>query len=309
MREGTEGTEFDTKTRSARRRTKDRSRRAKRGSDEALISTELSGADRALDDSPAFGGDATVAGRHAVTAFVSVDFEPSCQIRAFVSSSCRTTPRAQVLPRGADESVEERRELARAPEVLRVPLHADAELGVGLLDRLDHAVGRRGRRDQAGPDATDGLMVAAVDAAACARRRPTAPSARSSREPGVDVNGVGFGALRLDDAVRERRGDRRGDVLHERAAGGDVEHLRAAADGEERQVGRHRAAGEIDLELVASRLGILDRRVPRRRRRARGRCLRRRSGAGRRSRRRSLRGLSLTSSTRARPPACSTDAT
>ena len=37
-------------------------------------------------------------------------------------------------------------ELSGPPEVLRVPLDADAELGVRRLDRFDHAVGRRRRR-------------------------------------------------------------------------------------------------------------------------------------------------------------------
>ena len=57
-----------------------------------------------------------------------------------------------------------------------------------------------------------------------------------------------------------RRHERR-DVLDERAAGGDVQDLRAAADREQRQVAGHRPARQIDLELVAPRLGIVDRRV------------------------------------------------
>ena len=56
--------------------------------------------------------------------------------------------------------------------------------------------------------------------------------------------------------------DRRRYVLDERSAGGDVEHLCAPADGQQRQVSRHRAPGEIDLELVAPRFRVLDRRVP-----------------------------------------------
>ena len=68
-----------------------------------------------------------------------------------------------------------------------------------------------------------------------------------------------FGSTMLCESVDV---DRRRDVLHERAAGGDVQHLGAAADREQRQVGRHRPARQIDLELVAPRLGIFDRRVP-----------------------------------------------
>ena len=101
--------------------------------------------------------------------------------------------------------------------------------------------------------------------------------------------------------VRQVDVDRGRDVLDERAAGGDVQHLRAAADGEQRQVGSHRAPREIDLELVASRLGIVDGRVPLL-------AVEHRidvAAAGQQQRRRSrpstLRGLSLTSRTRARP--------
>ena len=48
----------------------------------------------------------------------------------------------------------------------------------------------------------------------------------------VDEAAPGF----LADAVGERFGDLAGDVLHQRAAEGDVQHLESAADGEHRQV-------------------------------------------------------------------------
>ena len=67
--------------------------------------------------------------------------------------------------------------------------------------------------------------------------------------------------LGLDQRVGEFGLHRGRDVLHERAAGGDVQHLRAPADGEDRQVGVHRAARHVDFELVASRLGVFDARV------------------------------------------------
>ena len=47
-------------------------------------------------------------------------------------------------PRGFEEPFEQRTELAGAPEVLRMPLDAEAEARRGILDRLDDAVGRRG---------------------------------------------------------------------------------------------------------------------------------------------------------------------
>ena len=41
---------------------------------------------------------------------------------------------------GFDEFFEQRSELARAPEVLRMPLHGDAEARAGTLDRFDDAI-------------------------------------------------------------------------------------------------------------------------------------------------------------------------
>ena len=42
-----------------------------------------------------------------------------------------------------EEPLEQLAEFASAPEVLGVPLHADAERRAGTFDRFDHAVGRR----------------------------------------------------------------------------------------------------------------------------------------------------------------------
>jgi hypothetical protein len=75
---------------------------------------------------------------------------------------------------------------------------------------------------------------------------------------------------RARQAVRQRTGNLRRDVLHQRAAAGDVEHLDAAADGEHRQPPRARGGDQGNLELIAFALGFDDglmRRlaVPRRR--------------------------------------------
>src|SRR5262245_17091498 len=48
------------------------------------------------------------------------------------------------------------------PERLRVPLHAQHEAAAWLLDRLDHTVGRPGRRDEPPTEVSDRLMVEAV---------------------------------------------------------------------------------------------------------------------------------------------------
>ena len=88
---------------------------------------------------------------------------------------------------------------------------------------------------------------------------------------------------------------------------GDVEHLRAAADCEDRQILFHRAAGEIDLELVAPWLGVLHALVA-------VLAVENRidvAAAGQQhsvERSRTARGLSLTSSTRGRAPERSIDA-
>ncbi len=44
-------------------------------------------------------------------------------------------------------------------------------------------------------------------------------------------------------------------VLHQRAAAGDVQHLDAAADGEQRQVGVDRASRQLELVVVAAGFG------------------------------------------------------
>ena len=83
----------------------------------------------------------------------------------------------------------------------------------------------------------------------------------------------------------------------------------AAADRQDRQVRIHRAAREVDLELVAARLGIVDVRVPRLAVEDRVDVATAREHAAPSSSATSARGLSLTSSTRATAPDFSTDVT
>ena len=69
---------------------------------------------------------------------------------------------------------------------------------------------------------------------------------------------MAVGVLRLGHAVRQVRVSTPvGMSWTRRAACGDVEHLRAATDREQRNVARHRPPGEVDLELVAARLGVV----------------------------------------------------
>src|SRR3954468_16900681 len=62
-----------------------------------------------------------------------------------------------------DEAREQSRELTGAPEVLGVPLHADAERRIRTLDRLDNPVRRDGGSDETRRNPADRLMVPAVD--------------------------------------------------------------------------------------------------------------------------------------------------
>ena len=148
------------------------------------------------------------------------------------------------------------------------------------------------------PSRADRLMVPAVDPARARRVHGAAErlvQPRSARDADV----VRHAVLRDVDAVRQLRRHRRRDVLHERAAGGDVEDLRAAADRQERQVRVHRAAREIDLELVAPGLGVVDLGMPRLAVEDRIDVAAAREQRRRRAPPTSARGLSLTSSTRA----------
>src|SRR5436309_15817211 len=49
-------------------------------------------------------------------------------------------PRLRVPCRGFDEGVEQHGEPSGPPEILRMPLHPEAEPRAGTLDRFDHAV-------------------------------------------------------------------------------------------------------------------------------------------------------------------------
>src|SRR5258708_6446071 len=72
------------------------------------------------------------------------------------------------------ESFEQRSELARSEEVLRMPLDADAEAGVRILDAFDDAVGRGRGDDEACRELPDRLVVPAVDVAGIGIAQPLA---------------------------------------------------------------------------------------------------------------------------------------
>ena len=93
------------------------------------------------------------------------------------------------------------------------------------------------------------LMVAAVDRARGIRLRTNHQRGEPAARP--DVDGMGDSILRNLDGMIQVGYDRRRDVLHQRAARGDVEHLDAAADREERHVARERGLRQRDLERIA----------------------------------------------------------
>ena len=61
---------------------------------------------------------------------------------------------------------------------------------------------------------------------------------------------------RHDQAVLQRAAHFRRNILDERAARGDVQHLHAAADREDGQIARARRHDEGNLELVARRIDL-----------------------------------------------------
>ena len=92
--------------------------------------------------------------------------------------------------------------------------------------------------DQPFAERLDRLMMPAVDVAGVARLAGVAGEPREQRvllDPDF-VRQVDGGVRRNRELVLERSGQLAGDVLHQRAAAGDVEHLDAAADREQRQV-------------------------------------------------------------------------
>ena len=130
-------------------------------------------------------------------------------------------------------------------------------------------------------------MMAAVHFARVRIAQPLAHQRRQQRvllEPDLVREGVRL-VRRHRAAVLERARHLRRDVLDQRAAAGDVQHLDAAADREDRQICAARASAiSADLELVAAGLDVVTDRGMRAPRSAPAPRLRRRSAAARRCR-------------------------
>ena len=160
---------------------------------------------------------------------------------------------------GADE----RGEQARVAALFRVPLHAEhearnpAEFRWPGLDRLDRAIFLPGHRLEPVTDQVDCLMVV----------RGHVKEAVIGQDPGQH-------AVRADLHVMQAEPVRRpvvppvshqvGQVLMQRAAPADVQHLHAAADGEQWHAQPQCVAGHGQVPGVPQRRGSLRPRVPRR---------------------------------------------
>src|SRR5207237_2000203 len=64
-----------------------------------------------------------------------------------------------------NERFEHRPEFSGSPEILRMPLHAEAEAAARVFDRFDDTVRRACRGDEPFAEIFDGLMMAAVHVA------------------------------------------------------------------------------------------------------------------------------------------------
>ena len=170
----------------------------------------------------------------------------------------RSSTGVQDLRAGFDEFLEQRSELAGPPEILRVPLHRDAEARLRPLDCFDDSVRRGGGYVEAGAGIPDCLMVAAVDMQHLAAGQLLLhhfPQSRAARDPHVVCDRV----QRHVDLVGERLARFGGNVLNQGAAGCHVDDLETPADRKQRYVLLERQSSELEIEGVTScvrRLGF-----------------------------------------------------
>src|SRR3954470_12026444 len=131
----------------------------------------------------------------------------------------------RALDTRVDERGEQRRLLLPIDQALGVPLYAHDEAAVHRFEGLDGAVPGPRRHGQALAEVVDGLVVERVHV------RVAAAEDRGEAAAGRDRDVVDRLARRAGLAVRDAVADDVGKVLVQRAAAGDVEELRAAADG------------------------------------------------------------------------------
>ena len=133
-------------------------------------------------------------------------------------------------------------EQLRALRALRMPEHAERESLAGILDSLDHPVGRPAGLLQPMADAAERLMVLARDDGPRAEQLGEARSL--ARADLVHGRVSGAVAVELGPAVPL------GQILDDVAAAQHVEQLRAPADREQRQIELERAFEQRELGLI-----------------------------------------------------------
>src|SRR5262249_52317450 len=146
-----------------------------------------------------------------------------------------------------------------------MPLDPDAKCGSGIFDGLDDAVGR-GRGDlEPFRHLLDRLMMTAVDVEAVRAGETVGHQAGENRvlvEPDLmrEIEGL---VWRHGQAMFERAGYLRRDVLNQRSAAGDIQELNATTDREKREVAFSRLVDQRDLEGIPLRIDIYDRGMTR----------------------------------------------
>ena len=137
-----------------------------------------------------------------------------------------------------------------------MPLHAQHEVAVRPFEPLDHAVRRAGHDPKPGADPVGRLVVRGVDRHALAARHPGEQAVR----PDLDLV-LGHAPGGVGASMANLLADVIGQVLEEIAAVGDVQHLGAAADREDRHAPPLGLADRLDLEYVELGLGRAELRV------------------------------------------------
>ena len=133
-----------------------------------------------------------------------------------------------------------------------MPLHRKHKRVAGQLHRLDHAVDVPRADHQSLPHFVDGLMVVArhIGGIAEQRRRPGSRHGAHRQSAEHAVAGTMTGVA-----------ENLGQILVQRAAEGDVEHLRATADAQHRQSSVQRGPQQRELPGVAVGARLIGGRV------------------------------------------------
>ena len=138
-----------------------------------------------------------------------------------------------------------------------MPLHTQHPPGVvfGRLDPLDDAVGRARGHPQRRSGPVDRLMVRGVDGDVTGTERAREP------RPRLHLHVVDTPGPRRRGIVGERPWHLAGNVLHERSAKGDVEHLYAATNRQRRQAPLTCLGDEPELPGIAPGMHLTERRM------------------------------------------------